>query len=136
MPCTAEPGHLLAVSNHFGWVVAASSQGGQFAILSLALETTLDALLIPRVYAAGFGLFSLPTLRSTVRSASPHDTPKVDPSMHVPTPSPVDFLRFAMGEKLVVAGLRDGSVAVWRLKSLVEGQVRALARSRAPLRND
>lgn len=29
VPCTAEPGHLLAVSNHFGWVVAASSQGGQ-----------------------------------------------------------------------------------------------------------
>jgi nucleoporin NUP159 len=125
VPCTAEPGHLLAVSNHFGWVVAASSQGGQFAILSLALETTLDALLIPRVYAAGFGLFSLPTLRSTARSASPHDTPKVDPALHVPTPSPVDFLRFAMGEKLVVAGLRDGSVAVWRLKSLVEGQVRS-----------
>lgn len=33
-----------------------------------------------------------------------------------------------MGERLVVAGLRDGSIAVWRLKQLVEGQVRRLAR--------
>lgn len=133
MPCAAEPGHLLAVSNQFGWVVAASSQGGQFA--APHTHAGASAELWP-LHAAGFGLFSLPTLRSTVRSASPHDTPKVDPSLHVPTAAPVDFLRFAMGEKLVVAGLRDGSVAVWRLKSLVEGQVRALARSWAPLRND
>lgn len=28
-PCTAEPGHLLAVSSQYGWAVAASATGGQ-----------------------------------------------------------------------------------------------------------
>lgn len=76
---------------------------------------------------AGFALFSLPTIRSTLASASPHSTPNVPPTLSVSTTAPVDFLRFAMGEKIVVAGLRDGSVAIWRLKSLVEGNVRLLS---------
>ncbi|GAA6055606.1 hypothetical protein NBRC10513_007070 [Rhodotorula toruloides] len=97
----AEPGNLLAVSNEFGWVVAARSEGG-------------------------FALFSLSTLRSTLASASPHSTPDVPPTLSVTTSAPVDFLRFAMGEKIVVAGLRDGSVAIWRLKSLVEGDTAPL----------
>ncbi|BGP35686.1 hypothetical protein JCM10296v2_007538 [Rhodotorula toruloides] len=97
----AEPGNLLAVSNEFGWVVAARSEGG-------------------------FALFSFPTLRSTLASASPHSTPGVPPTLSVSTSAPVDFLRFAMGEKIVVAGLRDGSVAIWRLKSLVEGDAAPL----------
>ncbi|GEM11245.1 nuclear pore complex protein Nup214 [Rhodotorula toruloides] len=97
----AEPGNLLAVSNEFGWVVAARSEGG-------------------------FALFSLQILRSTIASASPHTTPNVPPTLSVSTSAPVDFLRFAMGEKIVVAGLRDGSVAIWRLKSLVEGNTEPL----------
>lgn len=129
VPCTAEPGHLLAVSNQFGWVVAASSQGGELS--GCLLRPVCGTLAATRATAeravgsglAGFGLFSLSTLRSTVRSASAHDTPRVVPTLAVPTAAAVDFLRFAMGEKLVVAGLRDGSVAVWRLKSLVEGHV-------------
>ncbi|BGP11697.1 hypothetical protein JCM10049v2_007617 [Rhodotorula toruloides] len=97
----AEPGNLFAVSNEFGWIVAARSEGG-------------------------FALFSLPTIRSTLASASPHSTPNVPPTLSVSTTAPVDFLRFAMGEKIVVAGLRDGSVAIWRLKSLVEGNTAPL----------
>lgn len=74
----------------------------------------------------GFGLFSLPALRSAVEAATPHDTPRVEPKLAVPTTAPVDVLRFAMADKLVLAGLRDGTVVVWRLKSLVEGQVTLL----------
>ncbi|BGP58371.1 hypothetical protein JCM8202_001872 [Rhodotorula sphaerocarpa] len=100
-PCTAEPGHLLAVSSQYGWAVAASAPGG-------------------------FGLYSRPKLRATIEAAAPHDTPRVEPHLAVSTAAPVDFLHFAMGERLVVAGLRDGSIAVWRLKQLVEGQASPL----------
>jgi len=39
------------------------------------------------------------------------------------TPARVDFLRFALGDKAVVAGLKDGSVLVYRLKNLAQHNV-------------
>lgn len=35
-----------------------------------------------------------------------------------------------MGDKVVLAGMRDGTVGVWRLKNLVEGNVRLLSQRR------
>lgn len=89
-------------------------------------------LMLRALSSPGFALFSLSTLRSTLAAASPHSTPAVPPTLSVPTSAPVDFLRFAMGEKIVAAGLRDGSVAIWRLKSLVEGNVRPFPRELRP----
>lgn len=71
----------------------------------------------------GFNIFPLANLRSTLSSAAPHSTPDVTPHLHIPTSSPVDHLHFAMSEKIVVAGMRDATIGVWRLKSLAEGNV-------------
>ncbi|GAA5834325.1 hypothetical protein JCM11251_007959 [Rhodosporidiobolus azoricus] len=110
----AEPGNLLAVSNEFGWVVAAQGAGN------------------------GFSLFSLPSLRQTLSTASPHSSPSLSPSASITTPTPVDFLRFGLGETRVLAGLRDGSVLVFGLKELVQGSTTPLATipsSGTPLRD-
>ncbi|KAI5478768.1 feruloyl esterase-like protein [Pseudohyphozyma bogoriensis] len=92
-----QPGNLLAVSNVFGWAVAGTMEG--------------------------FALFSMATLRSTFANSPPHQAAPVEatPTLIVPSPARVDFVRFAFGDKLVIVGTRDGSVGVWKLKSLVEG---------------
>lgn len=71
----------------------------------------------------GFSLFSLDALRHLVSTATPSTTPELAHHLQVSTASPVDFLRLAMGDKVVLAGMRDGTVAVYRLKHLVEGNV-------------
>ncbi|KAK4703129.1 hypothetical protein P7C70_g3097, partial [Phenoliferia sp. Uapishka_3] len=90
----AQACNLLAVSNVFGWAVAAGNDG--------------------------FALYSLASIRSLLASSPSHSTPDLPATLHVPTPQRVDFLRFAMGDKVVLAGMRDGTVGVWRLKNLVE----------------
>lgn len=76
----------------------------------------------------GFSIHSLPTIRTTLSTSAPHTIPEAIAHLQVTTPNRVDFLRFAMGDKLVLAGMRDGVVAVYRLKSLVEGNVSTLNR--------
>ncbi|GAA5902104.1 uncharacterized protein JCM6883_001299 [Sporobolomyces salmoneus] len=90
-----EPGNHMSWSNHFGWTVIAQP-------------------------STGFSLFSLKALREAYKNASPHSTPQVEPFLQVPTEQTIDHIKFAMGDKLVVCGFRDGSLGVWRLKSLVE----------------
>ncbi|KAM0749624.1 hypothetical protein T439DRAFT_35452 [Meredithblackwellia eburnea MCA 4105] len=72
----------------------------------------------------GFSLFSLSTIHSTLETAEPHSTPEVTPIAQVNTNGvQVDFVRFAMGDKAVLAGLRDGTVVVWRTQNLVNGNI-------------
>ncbi|KAL8291693.1 hypothetical protein RQP46_001951 [Phenoliferia psychrophenolica] len=97
----AQACNLLAVSNIFAWAVAAPNEG--------------------------FSLYALASIRSLVASSEQHSQPELRPVLQVPTPARVDFVRFAMGDKIVLAGMRDGTVGVWRLKSLVEGSVRPVA---------
>ncbi|GAA5830463.1 hypothetical protein JCM3766R1_002730 [Sporobolomyces carnicolor] len=89
-----EPGTAMAWSNEFGWSVVVQPD-------------------------SGFSLFSLDALRGAFESATPHSTPEPSRHLTVPTEAPVDHIRFAMGDQLVVAALRDSSLVVWRLKSLV-----------------
>lgn len=91
---------------------------------ALQSRRELEEVRSPRNFPAGLSLFSLASLRSTLSSAEPHSTPDAQPTTRISTSAPVDFVRFAYGDTLVVAGLRDGSVAAWRLAALVGGDVR------------
>lgn len=51
----------------------------------------------------------------------PHTTPDLPATLQVPVQARVDFVRFAYGDRLVLAGMRDGTVGVWRLQNLVAG---------------
>ncbi|KDE07199.1 hypothetical protein MVLG_02599 [Microbotryum lychnidis-dioicae p1A1 Lamole] len=89
--------NVLAVSNIFGWAVAATEP-------------------------SGFVLFSLSSLHQLLSTAAPHSTPSLEPQLAVPTPHLVDHLHFAQSDHSLIVALRDGQVLVYSLKQLVQGQ--------------
>ncbi|KAM0787301.1 hypothetical protein ACM66B_007077 [Microbotryomycetes sp. NB124-2] len=89
--------NLLALSNTFATLVAANNNG--------------------------FAVYSLSAIRSTLDLAEPHSSSLVSPLVQVATATQADTLRFAKSDKIVVAGLRDASLGVWSLRSLVSGSV-------------
>lgn len=96
-PGKGSAGNLLALSNKFGWAIIASNN-------------TIN-------------LFKLDLIRSTYKNAESRSTPELKPQLSVMTNDVVEFVRFGMSDKVALAGMRGGSVGVWRLKSLVEGNV-------------
>ncbi|SCV74539.1 BQ2448_7568 [Microbotryum intermedium] len=103
----AHNANALAVSNTFGWAVAATEPSG---VLSY-------------VASERFALFSLSSLHQLLSTSPPHSTPSLEPQLAVPTSHPVDHLHFARSDHSLVVALRDGHVWVYSLKQLVHGQV-------------
>lgn len=80
-------------------------------------------MLITPHLVAGFSLYSLQSIRDLFSNSPAHSQPKLEPDLTVATPARVDFLRFGLGDKALVAGLKDGSVQVYRLKNLAQNNV-------------
>lgn len=148
---TSSGANLLALSNTFGALVAATNNGEALECTNmvnapgcsrriascscsdwLSVGRACAMLLVPYkvqsssdnyMTIAGFSLYSLASVRSALATAEPHSSPSLAPLLQVNTNAPVDCIRFAVSDKVVVAGLRDGTVAVWRLKHLTQGSV-------------
>ncbi|SCZ99633.1 BZ3500_MvSof-1268-A1-R1_Chr3-1g06172 [Microbotryum saponariae] len=101
--------NVLAVSNTFGWAVAATEPSG-------------TSTLLIGFYDHSFVLFSLSSLHQLLSTAAAHSTPSLEPQLAVPTPHPVDHLHFAQSDHSLIVALRDGQVLVYSLKQLVQGQ--------------
>ncbi|KAK4048627.1 hypothetical protein OIV83_004597 [Microbotryomycetes sp. JL201] len=100
-PTPASGNNLLALSNTFGFLIAANSSGKFDAAPSCSSSTAGQARLLSRSVNPGLG--------------------SILPDSQVGTSAPVDTLRYGKSDKVVIAGLRDASIGVWSLKDLVSG---------------
>lgn len=91
--------NLLCISNTFGWLVAAVAQDDSH----------------------GFMLARLDAVRSAFANADEHAQVSLTPERKVSTAARVLFLQFAMADKVVLAMLENQQLAVYRLKTLVDG---------------
>ena len=91
--------NLLCISNIFGWLAVAVSQDDSH----------------------GFLLARLDAVRSTFANADKQSQTSLAPERKVSTAARVLFLQFAMADKVILALLENQQLAVYRLKSLVDG---------------
>jgi len=87
---------LLAISNTFGYLAAAISP-------------------------TGFVLSSLTNVRNAFIHADRNTETNLQPDWSVQTSARILFLHFAMRDKVILAVLENGQLAVWSLKSIVNG---------------
>jgi hypothetical protein len=106
---------LLAISNTFGWLAAYTSKG-----VCVCSQVSQWANCVEY---AGLALAQLSSVRAAFTAASKDAVADFTPQITISPPGRVTHLAFAMGDKVLVAAI-DGEqrgLAVWRLKSLVDG---------------